>query len=568
MNTTKYLHTNVLDAFDLCVKNNPDKVAILSDEIELTYSQLQTKSDFFAQNLINRGVFGGVVCIDIASSPELIICILGVLKASCTYICFDSRTPLSRKRKIITQSESILIISNSADVESGISFSELSGTVEITDFKIVENELSTIIYTSGSTGEPKGVMVSHENIFSFVEATKNIDGNNRIAQFSSVAFDAFQFELWSALLKGGTLCLMPSEVLLEQRKTQELLSKFQVTTAFITTALINAGILPYFQNIDSFKRLFFGGEPLKNNVLIDVFAQNDFELVHCYGPTEACIWNVTFPVTHASFPLPLGKPLSNSTIKLVDENQNDITLPNVKGEILIGGECVTLGYFKDEIQTQEKFIVIDQQRYYKTSDIAFLNEEGLLVYSHRTDNTVKFNGFRVNLTEIDNMVMQADKQICSATVLYQNNLQDQIITFYCASELAESDIRSWLSQQLPHYMQPNRLIRVERFPHTVSGKVDKKSLLEQIMDASSPYDTDEELDVAGQICLIWNKLLGKEDIDDDDKFFDVGGNSVLILKLQREVNKIFKIKIRVTELFKNPSITMQAELVESLVANT
>ncbi|PHM51780.1 non-ribosomal peptide synthetase [Xenorhabdus hominickii] len=565
MNKDNFLHSSIVDAFEQSIKNNPGKVAILGDKIEITYSQLQTESDLVAQNLYNRGFIGCTICIDITPSPELIICILGVLKVNCSYICFDNKTPLSRKRNIIKQSESKLIISSKNDVCDSIRFDELSAKVEVTGFKTAKNKLTTIIYTSGSTGEPKGVMVSHENILSFIEATKNIDGTARIAQFSSVAFDAFQFELWSALLNGGTLCLMPPEVWSNPHKAQESLKDLEVTTAFITTALINAGVLPYFQHIDSFNRLFFGGEPLKNNIISDIFSKLDFELIHCYGPTEACIWNVTYPVTHDSFPLPLGKPLSNATIKLVDEHLNDITLPNVHGEILIGGQCVTLGYFKDAVQTQEKFIEIDQQRYYKTSDIAYFNEECLLVYSHRTDNTIKFNGFRVNLTEIDNMVMQIDKQICSATVLYKNNLQDQIITFYCASELTESDIQSWLSQHLPRYMQPNRLIRVKQFPHTVSGKVDRKALLAQITDACEASDTHDASDIDGQICQIWSKLLGTNDIDHDDRFFDVGGSSVLILKLQREVNKAFKIKVRVTELFKKPSIKEQAELVKSLV---
>lgn len=556
--------SSVIKRFNQIVAAQPNKVALSSEQEQLTYQQLNHRAALVAQSLVSQGLSGQLIVLHFPSSIELVVSILGVLKAGGTYVCLDTTYPQQRKQYIVDKSQSRAVITHQP----------LALTVDLTlDYSLLLVEplhtapaliappspIMNVIFTSGSTGEPKGVKLSHTNILSFIDTHSDIVPTDCMPQLSSIAFDAFQFELWVMLLNGGTLCLLPEKTLLNAPALKQAIERHHITMAFVTTALVNLGVLNHFIHQPTFRRLYFGGEEVKSNALKQDFANYDFELVHCYGPSETSVWNVSHHCQQWQAPLPLGQPLSNSTLLLLDQHGQAITTPNQIGEIYIGGPCVSEGYLHDDSLTQQSFMTIDGTRYFKTADMAMWNADGQLVYSHRVGNTIKHNGYRVNLNEIDRALQSCDDHMQSVTT----QLNGELVTFFCQTPLDELAIRHRLNAILPAYMCPTQIVKVAQFPLTPHGKIDVPALHHHLHERHC--DTQSSEDSADLILTIWRKLLGNPAIDLDDRYFECGGNSVLLLKLQRELNKQFSLDVKVSDLFAHTTVSEQAELIDSLI---
>ncbi|MEE3653000.1 MULTISPECIES: non-ribosomal peptide synthetase [unclassified Brenneria] len=556
----------IIDCFGKIVKKFPQHIALVNDTDRMTYSELDLKSTQVANYLIKNNMSGKLICLHLESSFELVVCILGVLKSSGSYTCLDTRNPQLRKEMILKYAKAVIsdrpLNTQKCPV---ISYDSLFESSSFEHQVTQNNELMCVIFTSGSTGQPKGVMLSHDNILSFINTQDDINENDCMAQFSSISFDAFQFELWSLLLKGGSLCFTSPKLLLKREELQKTVRQQGITLAFVTSALVNAGVLTNFIGCPSFRRLYFGGEQVQPNAIARDFSMLDYELMHCYGPSEASVWNVSQLVKEVMDPLPLGKPLANSKLKLMDQSGREIRESNTNGEIYLGGDCVAMGYLLDEELTHRNFILLSGERYFKTSDIAYWDENRQLIFSHRADNTIKLHGFRINLGEIDNEMASLDAAIQSKTIIHKGELGDLLVTFYCQCEMKEDVLRKKLSSRLPEYMIPNRLIKIDLFPLTTNGKVDVSVLTEKYITTEPVLIGDE--DICDVILDIWRKLLGTKNIGYDDKYFEVGGNSVLMLKLHREMIKKFNVKIKMNELFTSATISQQAELINSKISS-
>lgn len=555
--------SSVINRFNQIVTVQPNKLALSSEQEQLTYQQLNHRADLVAQSLLNQGLSGQLIALHFTSSIELVVSILGVLKAGGTYVCLDTAYPQQRKQFIVDKSQSRAVItSQPLDLMVSLTLDYsllLLEPLQTAPVHINHSPIMNVIFTSGSTGEPKGVKLSHNNMLSFIDTHSDIVPTDCMPQLSSIAFDAFQFELWVMLLNGGTLCFLPEKTLLHALALKKAIERHQITMAFVTTALVNLGILNHFIHQPTIRRLYFGGEELKSNAIKQDFSHYDFELVHCYGPSETSVWNVSHHCQKWEATIPLGRPLSNSTLLLLDQRGQAITTPNQIGEIYIGGPCVSEGYLHDDILTQASFIVIDGTRYFKTADMAMWNAEAQLVYSHRTGNTVKHNGYRVNLNEIDRAIQSCDDKVQSVTT----QLNGELVTFYCQPHLDELAIRRRLNAILPAYMYPTHIVKVELFPLTPHGKVDVSALHHHLLERHTYTQSSE--DSADIILTIWRKLIGNPAIDFDDRYFECGGNSVLLLKLQRELNKQFSLNVKVSDLFAHSTVTEQAKLIDSLI---
>ncbi|MDQ2189947.1 MULTISPECIES: non-ribosomal peptide synthetase [unclassified Vibrio] len=555
--------SSVINRFNQIVAAQPNKVALNSEQEQLTYQQLNHRATLVAQSLVSQGLSGQLVVLHFPSSIELVVSILGVLKAGGTYVCLDTAYPQQRKQYILDKSQSRAVITRhplDLAVELTLDYSLLLlEPLHTVPAHIDPSPIMNVIFTSGSTGEPKGVKLSHTNILSFIDTHGDIVATDCMPQLSSIAFDAFQFELWVMLLNGGTLCLLPEKTLLNAPALKQAIERHQITMAFVTTALVNLGVLNHFIHQPTIRRLYFGGEELKSNAIKHDFPDYDFELVHCYGPSETSVWNVSYHCQQWEATLPLGNPLSNSTLLLVDQHGQAITTPNQIGEIYIGGPCVSEGYLHDDHLSQQSFRVIDGTRYFKTSDMAMWNADAQLVYSHRIGNTVKHNGYRINLNEIDRAIQSCDNQVQSVTT----QLNGELATFYCQTQLDELAIRHRLNAILPAYMCPTHIVKVAQFPLTPHGKIDVQALHHHLNERQCYTQSSE--DSADLILTIWRKLLGNPAIDLDDRYFECGGNSVLLLKLQRELNKQFSLNVKVSDLFAHTTVSEQAELIDSLI---
>ncbi|MCG9583487.1 non-ribosomal peptide synthetase [Vibrio tubiashii] len=555
--------SSVINRFNHIVSAQPNTLALSKEQEKLTYRQLDHRASLVAQSLVKQGLAGQLVVLHFASSIELVVSILGVLKAGGTYVCLDTSYPQQRKQYIMDKSQSRAVVtSQPLDLMVDLTLDYASLLLEPLQSPPAldqHNPIMNVIFTSGSTGEPKGVKLSHNNMLSFIDTHTDIAPTDCMPQLSSISFDAFQFELWAMLLNGGTLCFLPEKTLLNTSALKLAIEQHQITMAFVTTALVNLGVLTHFIHQPTFRRLYFGGEELKSNAIKQDFSHYDFELVHCYGPSETSVWNVSHHCQQWQATIPLGRPLSNTTLLLLDQHGQAITTPNQIGEIYIGGPCVSEGYLHDEALTQASFKVIDGTRYFKTADMAIWNADAHLVYSHRSGNTVKHNGYRVNLNEIDRAIQSCDDHVQSVTT----HLDGDLATFYCQSHLDEIAIRHHINDVLPAYMRPTHIVKMAQFPLTPHGKVDVQALHRSLLERQSYTPSSE--DNTDIILNIWRKLLGSNAIDLDDRYFESGGNSVLLLKLQRELNKQFSLNIKVSDLFAHTTVTEQAELIDSLL---
>ncbi|WP_434526863.1 non-ribosomal peptide synthetase [Photorhabdus asymbiotica] len=558
---------DILNRFSDSVNKFPDLIAIKEGKRRLTYRQLDAASDLVAKYLQENQFTEQLIGLHLKSSIELVICILGSIKAGNGYVCIDPTYPDNRKQFVAEKAELSLVITIEPvtfDINKAVCYSEIleqRDNLQQTIIRSTTYDLATVIFTSGSTGTPKGIMLRQANIVSFVGTFVDVSEQDCIAQFSSISFDAFVFELWVALSYGASMCIIDSETLLYKNRFYEAATKNKISMAFITTALINNGILDHFIGIASFRRLYFGGEAVQRNALIPVFNNLDFEVVHVYGPTETTVFCLKKTLNELGESIPLGKPFANATAILIDEQGEQITEAGVKGEILIGGAGVSRGYLDDPQLTNASFIKLEGKRYFKTSDLATLNEFGEFVFIGRKGNTVKLHGYRVDLNEVTYAIQAIEPNVIAETLLYYDDQENHyLVSFICHGKMSESEVSQALKQSLPDYMLPSQIIKIDAFPVNFNGKVDKGSLV-KILDGFKAENSESE-SIEDRVLNIWRKVLGNRSVSYDDKYFEVGGNSVLLLKLKRELDKEFGIKIKMYDLFSNATVLDQANMLQ------
>ncbi len=580
---------------------NSDVVAIVFEDQQLTYHELNCRANQLAHHLQSLGVAPEVlVGIYLERSLEMVVGLLGILKAGGAYVPLDPMYPQERLALILADAKVPVLLTQSKLVEKltphsahviclDSDWSEIASHSQTNPRSgVTPDNLAYAIYTSGSTGKPKGVLVNHFNVVRLFEATSEWFHFNQAdvwTLFHSYAFDFSVWELWGALFYGGRLVVVPYFVSREPESFLKLLSQEKVTvlnqtpSAFrqLMKAEESKGTSPDLK----LRLVIFGGEALEVQSLKPWFerhGENSPQLVNMYGITETTVHVTYRPVTQADLNANvsvIGRPISDLQVYLLDEHLQPIPI-GVLGEMYIGGAGLVRGYLNRPDLTAERFIsnpFSDEPdvRLYKTGDLARYLSDGNIEYMGRIDHQVKIRGFRIELGEIE-AVLRQHPAVENAVVIAQEDIPDdkRLVAYVVASKLQRSlfgNLRNFLKQKLPDYMIPSSFVFLNALPLTPNGKVDRKALpvpdnirpeLEE--DFVAPRTPVEEV-----LAEIWAVVLGLKQIGIYDNFLELGGHSLLATQILSRVRDTYQVELPVRELFDRPTIAGLAKSIEIML---
>ncbi|MFK7750329.1 MAG: amino acid adenylation domain-containing protein [Kordia sp.] len=567
--STKFSNKTIFDHFAAQVTKTPTNNAIVCEDKEITYQELDKYSNQFAQYLqekynVKKGDFVGV---ELSKNEWTLVCVLGILKSGGAYVPIDTSYPEDRKKFIQEDSNCTVNITNEI-LTDFINQKEKFETV----FKqetIQPTDLAYMIYTSGSTGKPKGVMISHgslENYLTWGSAyylTEQLNNYNS-GLFTTLSFDLTVTSTFLSLIVGGTITIFPEKgAISETLKTyiESGLSWIKLTPAHIHV-LEKISIEKC-----NLQLAIVGGEALQSqHVKILKKLNPNIRIVNEYGPTEATVGCVVDEVTNEEF-ITIGNPIQNTQTYIINE-KNKLQPVGIVGELCISGKGLANGYKNRDELTAEKFMPHPFEVdgfLYKTGDLAYFLPDGRIVYKGRKDDQVKLRGYRIELGAIEAQISNKEEvQEAVAMITTTQSGEKQLIAFVVSTlEETENSLRKNLSEKLPSYMIPERFIQLETIPLTVNGKVNRKQLLEHIDEtiASGTTYVAPTNEIEEKLILIWEQILQRTEIGINDHFFELGGHSMKALTLVSLIQKQFNKKVGLKQLFLNPRIQEQAILI-------
>jgi len=534
----------VVQLFEEQVERIPENIAVVFEEEQLTYKELNMRANALAHKLRGIGVgpddYVGIMA---EKSIETIVGLYGVIKAGGAYVPIDPAYPSERIQYILEDCSPKVILTHQAEVETPIPVINLS-EVEVWE-AVCENpvhvnqaeDLIYCIYTSGTTGKPKGVMIEHRNVISLVRNTNYVDFTDVIiGQAGSLSFDASTFEIWGALLNGGKVVLLPGEILLNATLLKEKLIRSEINTMFITTALYNQLISLDASTFDPLKQLLFGGEATSEDHVRKLVNRNtELSFSNIYGPTENTTYSLYYPITTMTLKekTPIGKPISNTQVYIL--NDGNLCGIGVAGELCLSGAGVARGYLNQPELTAEKFVnnPYGEGKLYRSGDLARWLPDGNIEYLGRIDEQVKIRGFRIELGEIKSAIRELEEIKDCAVIVREDSSGEKAIYGYVVSdtELSISKTRDKLVKTLPEYMIPAYMTQVESMPMTRNGKLDKGALPEIEVKTEQEY-VAPRTEVEEALCLVFKEILGVDSsIGIDDNFFVLGGDSIKAIRI-------------------------------------
>ncbi|NEW68833.1 non-ribosomal peptide synthase/polyketide synthase [Streptomyces rhizosphaericus] len=535
------------------VARTPDAVAVVSGDAQLTYAELDARSNRVARWLIEQGTGPErFVAIALPRSVELVVALLGVLKAGGAYVPVDPEYPAERKAHILSDARPVLVIDDVADLAAADAYA-----AEPVRVVASLNSPAYVIYTSGSTGRPKGVVVEHRSVGAYLERAREVypDASGTALLHSSVAFDLTVTALYTPLVSGGRVVLGELD---ERAGDAGRPSFMKVTPSHL--GLLEA--LP--EEVSPSGTLITGGEALVGEALASWRAAHpDVTVVNAYGPTEATVNCTDFRIEPgavvAGGAVPIGRPFWNTRAYVLDAGLRPVP-PGVAGELYIGGVVLARGYLGRADLTAERFTADPYgpagARMYRTGDLARWNADGQLVYVGRVDDQVKVRGFRIELGEIQAVLRGHPEVAQAAVVVREDRAGDQRLVAYVVSDTAVSDtvLREHAADSLPDYMVPSAFVTLEELPLTPNGKLDRRALPapdygSDTTTGRAPRSPREEI-----LCGLFAEVLGVEPVTIDDDFFRLGGHSLLATKLVSRIRSVLEAELPIRQLFETPTV--------------
>ncbi|PHM39143.1 Amino acid adenylation [Xenorhabdus mauleonii] len=582
------------ELFEQQATRTPDAIAVVYEKQVISYAELNRRANRLAHHLIELGVQPDErVALCMERSPDMIIGLLAVLKAGGAYVPLDPTYPTDRLTYMLEDAAPVALLTQNSLVEkveklvSSIPVVLLDKATylaiqpdinpNIAVLGLTSRHLAYVIYTSGSTGQPKGVMIEHRSVLRLIihNGFADIGPDDCIAHCANISFDAATWEVWSGLVHGARILLIPEKTLLHPAEFGQCLSSESVSALFLTTALFNqyAGLIA--PSLSGLRYVLFGGEQADNRSAIRLRAEHaPKHLLHVYGPTETTTFATAYdmPLLEGEDrKLPIGKPINNTRIYILD-GQGQPVPPGAAGEIYIGGDGVARGYLNRPELTAERFLVDPfvsetDARMYKTGDLARWLPDGNIEYLSRNDFQVKLRGFRIELGEIEN-ALTAHPQIKQAVVMAREHNGHKTLAAYLVTDGALSDdlfsnqaLIAHLSDRLPDYMIPANFTRLDSIPLTLNGKLDRRALPEPTWENKNSYVAPRNA-LETQLCAIWQDVFGLEHVGIEDNFFRIGGNSLLAIKLTAAIRQRLATDITLAQLFEQKTIAGLATLIQ------
>jgi amino acid adenylation domain-containing protein len=560
-------HGNVVDWFAEQAVAHPHATALVHEDESWTYATLANASDTIAAKLVAEGVTpGALVGLALGRSPWMVAAMLGVAKAGAAYLPLDPGFPPSRLALIAGDARPVLVLvepDTSECLPAGIApllvLARNWPDTPFTPAAIDPESLAYVLYTSGSTGKPKGVEIPHAALVNLLMAMQEAPGfkqGETLLAVTTLSFDIAELELWLPLVSGGTVAIASREAASDMALLIALIERTQPDVLQATPAtwrgLIESGWLGA-PNM----RVLCGGEKLPRAVA-DQLLPRVREVWNMYGPTETTIWSTVAKVP-AEGPIPIGHPIANTTVRVLDTSGNDLPIGAV-GELLIGGRGLAVGYRGRPDLTADKFIEHEGERLYRTGDLGRWRADGILECLGRTDNEEKIRGFRVAIEEVEGALAKLPGVSGAAVRAWPDASGERALAGYIVGPGDAHVWRELLGSVLPDYMIPTKFVSMEALPLTPNGKVDRNALPEPGVSTSrntEPPATPEEV----RLAAIWSAVLQVEDISRHDDFFDLGGHSLLIARLLRRVQAEYNIRLPMAALFRAPKLCDMAELI-------
>jgi amino acid adenylation domain-containing protein len=592
----------VHELFEACVTRHPDTIAVVCEQQSLTYGELNRQANRLAHSLIRQGVKPDdrvAVCVE--RSIDMVVGLLAVLKAGAGYVPLDSSYPLDRLAYMIAHSaprillthtrvsssvrtvlngDALIVLDLQADAPRWSSEPDHNPDCKAAGLR--SSHLAYVMYTSGSTGQPKGVAMPHTclvNLLSWLIA--NTPQPLHTAQYSSLGFDMSFTEIFSALCSGASLTIIPADERLEFVSLYRLLNAARIERLLLPTAAMRM----FAEAVDTaaqteaplgLKELIVAGEQLVMTAPIVRLLQRlkGCRLFNHYGPTESHVvtaCEVTLAASEAQALPPIGKPIANSTIYLLDAHLQPVPM-SVVGEIYIGGVQVARGYLHSPALTAERFIkdpfsADPGAQLYKTGDLGRYLPDGSIEYLGRNDFQLKIRGFRVEPGEIEARLIEHDSVREAVVIAREDAAGGKSLVAYVTTPESTIDVdalRTHLSSTLPGYMVPAAYVRLEFLPLTSNGKLDRKALPAPDNAAYATRDYEAPVgEVEQSLAQIWGAVLKLARVGRHDNFFELGGHSLLAVALISRLRRTLHVNIPLKELFAHPTLSAFAEKVKN-----
>ena len=587
--TQKPAFTDIAQLIEQQVNETPEKIALVQDSKQLSYEQLNKNANQLAHYLLTQNVNSGdYIGLCFSPSIDLMTALLACLKVGATYVPMDPSYPADRLSYMAENADIKLLLSTQRIDTSAINCANKINIeqLKLNDFsklnlnrQIDAQQALYIIYTSGSTGKPKAAMVSHANEYNLIQWYANEYGCNsdhKVLVFSAIGFDLTQKNLLTPLCSGAQLHFSAQEwyepeALLETIHTQNI-SWINCAPSAFYPIIDNC---TDFKQLQSLKNLFLGGEAIQLKNMSPWIHSPHFNasITNMYGPTEctdiACAYTLKNIQTHQGI-VPIGKPSANVELHILDAYLNPLPQGCI-GELYIGGNGVGLGYLNNLGATAERFISNPlshsqehEEKLYKTGDLVRLREDGEIEFIARCDDQIKIRGFRIELGEIENQLRQVhdieDAVVCTRSI----SGQTQLLAFLVSSKPLQDQhfYKHSLNQHIPDYMVPIAYFSIDTVPLSANGKIARTQLpkvdLSTLKQAeyTAPRNTDE-----AELAMIWQNLLGIDNIGIRDNFFELGGHSLLATQMLTRIRDGFEVDLPLRTIFEVSTIEGLAEII-------
>ncbi len=578
-----YSHNACLhELFEAQAERTPHNVAVTSDTGSLTYRELNEQANQLAHLLHSLGVAPDArVALLMERSVDLIVALLGILKAGCAYVPLDPDYPIERLQFMLEDSGAAVLLT-----EPQLAVPELHGprviylsSAEISQQStasvatgVTSDNLAYIIYTSGSTGQPKGAMLPHRGIVNCVEwmqETYRLDEHDRFLCKTSLNFDASVWEVFWPLAAGASIFVARHAAQQDSAYLAGTIVKHGITFAYFVPSMLGLFVQePQLAQASSLRKVICGGESLSAELVRRFYDQlSGADLHHSYGPTETSIAAAEYvcPRDGEWQVMPIGRPLGNNELYILNEGMQPVPV-GVTGELYIGGEGLARGYHDRAGLTADKFVPDPfaseaGARLYRTGDLARYLPDGLVEFRGRVDSQVKLRGMRLELGEIEAALCEHARVRECAAILHGNGIDAQIVAYVVpAPDLNPEDLREYLGSKLPRHMVPAVFVQLDRLPLLPNGKLDRHAL--PAPDGQRPASPIAFVAPRNQfeqtVAEIWRDVLGIDQVGIHDNFFDLGGHSLRLLQVHLKLRQVLHREIPLHELFQYPTVSALA----------
>lgn len=576
----------VHELFEAQAARTPDAIAIACEKEVLTYAQMNVRANRIAHWLREHGVGPEkLVGLCVERSLDAVTALLGILKAGGAYVPLDPAFPERRLAQILEDSQPEVIVAQPAVKQMASSFAKhtlLTDTPMLTSPNgenphsgVQSHNLAYVIFTTGSTGRPKGVQIEHHSLVNLLRSMVREPGftpDDILLAVTTFSFDIAGLEIFLPLIMGGRVVIASNDVVLDGRALGHLLKASRATvmqgTPITWRMMVESGWLG-FEGL----KILCGGDTMTPNLAGELIPRCS-TLWNLYGPTETTIWSTVSRVRSAESRIPIGRPIANTEIYIVDSQLREVPV-GATGELLIGGDGLARGYLNHPELTAERFIKnpFSQDkaaRLYKTGDLCRRLPDGTIECLGRNDSQVKIRGYRIELGDVEAALESHPRVAYAATKVVEGPGQEKSLVGYVVGAGVEmQELRTHLAQRLPEYMLPSTYVKLPELPLTPNRKVDRNAL--PIPDyRNTPAGDDyvsHRTSLERKLAESVAELLGLERVGANDNFFQIGGHSLFCTQLIARIQSNFGVELSARTVFESPTVALLALEIEPLMVS-